>query len=237
MNKAKLKANALKYAKAKSAEITEKRIKRYTSKSISIFMAGSSGAGKTETAKRILNNIPPGNILRIDPDELREEFPDYNGENASIFQEAVTFLAKEIYKAALERGINLLFDGTFSDTARLDEYIDLSLEKNRVIAIVYVYQDPVKAWEFVRARAKKEGRTVPKDRHVKSYFGARESVNIAKQQYGGKVFLHLVIKDDNGQTKETFGDVESIDKHIPEVYNEETLTAKLVGAGDKNASN
>jgi AAA+ superfamily predicted ATPase len=40
---------------------------------VSIFMAGSPGAGKTETSKALIDEIG-GTILRIDPDELRGEF-------------------------------------------------------------------------------------------------------------------------------------------------------------------
>ena len=218
------KQSALEYAKKRKAEIVGRRIFLYPP--ATIFMAGSSGAGKTEVAKRIAGRFNP-EILRIDPDDLREEFPEYDGKNASIFQESVTFLAKEIYLAALKKGINLVFDGTFSDFARLDEYIRLSLAKGRRVAVVYVHQNPVIAWNFVCSRAKKEGRTVPKGRHVKSYFGARDSVSAAKTKYGGKVELSLVLKNDDGTIRKILYNVPAIDKHIPDMYNIKTLTEKL----------
>lgn len=73
---------------------------------------------------------------------------------------------------------------------------------------------------------------MPKARHVASYFGARNSVNGAKKKYGGKVVLHLVIKDGAGNIKKTHENVDSVDKYIPEAYNEKTLAAKLADGGN-----
>ena len=57
-------------------------------------MAGSPGAGKTEAAKEIIAQLEarPGapKILRIDPDELRGEFPGYMGSNSWLFQLAAS---------------------------------------------------------------------------------------------------------------------------------------------------
>jgi len=44
---------------------------------VSVFMAGSPGAGKTEASIELLASVEESGfeILRIDPDELRNEFP------------------------------------------------------------------------------------------------------------------------------------------------------------------
>ena len=46
---------------------------------VSIFMAGSPGAGKTEFSIRLLEEIPENKkyIVRIDPDEIRQSLPQY----------------------------------------------------------------------------------------------------------------------------------------------------------------
>ena len=46
---------------------------------VSVFMAGSPGAGKTEASIALLNLFTDTAILRIDPDELRSEFDAYAG--------------------------------------------------------------------------------------------------------------------------------------------------------------
>ena len=70
--------------------------KRITSKAdyppeknpVSVFMAGSPGAGKTEASKELIDELTDGknDIIRIDPDELRSEFPGYQGDNSYLFQ-------------------------------------------------------------------------------------------------------------------------------------------------------
>lgn len=221
---------AVRYAKARRTEIVRHWTNPYPPSTV--FMAGSSGAGKSETAKWIIAKIP--HILRIDPDDFREEFPPYNGKNASVFQKAVTFLAKAVYLEALGQGINVLFDGTFSVAGRLDEYIDMSLVKGRTVAIAYVYQDPVKAWGFVCARAEKEGRTVPMDRHVASYFGAYESVVAAKKKYGKEVILNASLRSGGGTTPDFYRDlsVSELDKLLGKMYDRDTLT-KILQKGAK----
>ena len=52
---------------------------------VSVFMAGSPGAGKTEASLALLNLFSDIPILRIDPDDLRCEFQAYKGGNAWLF--------------------------------------------------------------------------------------------------------------------------------------------------------
>ncbi len=69
---------------------------------VSVFMAGSPGAGKTEASIELLANfIEP--IIRIDPDELRAKFPGFNGSNSHLFQSAISVLVEKIHDMALSR--------------------------------------------------------------------------------------------------------------------------------------
>jgi len=57
---------------------------------ISVFMAGSPGAGKTEFSRNviltILEDSTKHNVLRIDGDDLRAKIPGYTGSNSCLFQ-------------------------------------------------------------------------------------------------------------------------------------------------------
>lgn len=55
---------------------------------VSVFMAGSPGAGKTEVSKAFIGMMQVGgsNALRIDPDDFRVYFHEYTGRNSSLFQ-------------------------------------------------------------------------------------------------------------------------------------------------------
>ena len=58
---------------------------------VSVFMAGSPGAGKTETAKALVKQLGDG-FLHIDPDDFRAAIPGYNGSNSWLFQGAISIL-------------------------------------------------------------------------------------------------------------------------------------------------
>jgi len=60
---------------------------------VSVFMAGSPGAGKTEASIELLVMVEESGveILRIDPDELRYEFPDYTGNNSCCSRRACLY--------------------------------------------------------------------------------------------------------------------------------------------------
>lgn len=55
-------------------------------------MAGSLRAGKTEASLALLNLFCDTPVLRVDPDELRNEFDAYKGGKTWLFQDAVSIL-------------------------------------------------------------------------------------------------------------------------------------------------
>src|SRR3989344_1771087 len=66
-------------------------------KPVSLFMAGSPGAGKTEVSKGLIKRFEVSPIM-IDADEIRKLCDGYTGDNAHIFQKAAN------------KGVNILFD-------------------------------------------------------------------------------------------------------------------------------
>ena len=81
---------------------------------VSVFMAGSPGAGKTEASIALLNDQGWSNVLRIDPDQLRLEIAGYTGKNSWLYQTAVSLLVERIHDRALKQEQSLLLDGTLS---------------------------------------------------------------------------------------------------------------------------
>ena len=57
---------------------------------------------KTESSKELVASIADGHVqvLRLDPDDLRIEFEDYDGSNSYLFQRAVVTLV-ERYQATM----------------------------------------------------------------------------------------------------------------------------------------
>ena len=124
MNKnQKISQNAIDYVKKNYKELIKtfvgKDIVKKESPSASIFMAGSPGAGKTEVSKNLISVFKKDQffkeILRIDPDEIRNYLPEYNGKNADLFQGACSVGVEKIHDFALKKNLNFVLDGTFSN--------------------------------------------------------------------------------------------------------------------------
>ena len=187
---------------------------------VSVFMAGSPGAGKTEASKELMNlkGADGAKVLRIDPDELREELPGYTGNNAWLFQRAVTPIVERIHDLALKQGQSFLLDGTLSSYNVAERNIQRSLDKGRTVQILYVYQEPEQAWKFVQAREAAEGRRIQPEDFTRQYFAAREVVNHLKTKFGKDISVDLLMKNNDGSHQFYKAGVDQIDNHIPEKY-------------------
>ncbi|MEA3259761.1 MAG: zeta toxin family protein [Pseudomonadota bacterium] len=84
---------ARKHKKRIAKRITDQSLFPPESDPVSVFMAGSPGAGKTEASIELLERLGEENaVLRVDPDDLRREFAAYEGNNSWLFQPAVSIL-------------------------------------------------------------------------------------------------------------------------------------------------
>ena len=192
---------------------------------ISLFMAGSPGAGKTEYSKRFIERFD-SNIVRIDADEIREIIPQYNGANSDIVQGAASIAVDILYSYTLKNKYDLLLDGTFAKFDIVYRNIERSINKNREVAIHYIYQDPLVAWEFTKKREKIEGRKVPKEVFIKSFFNAKNNVVKIKSIFKDKIKVYLIIKDYSNNIKESYLDVH-IDSYLKTKYSKGELNKIL----------
>jgi predicted ABC-type ATPase len=219
-----IEGEALAYAKKHRTEIarrlTDPAIFVAEANPVSVFMAGSPGAGKTEASIELLNlkGADGAKVLRIDPDELREKFPGYNGENSWLFQRAVIPIVERIHDLALDQQQSFLLDGTLSSYSVAEKNIQRSLKRNRTVQILYVYQEPEQAWKFVQAREAAEGRRIQPEDFVRQYFAARDVVNRLKAGLGKRIQVDLLMKNNDGSHQFYRAGVDQIDNHIPEKY-------------------
>ena len=128
---------------------------------VSIFMAGSPGAGKTEFArnlKKILNESVEvkNKFINIEPDEYRPLIPGYVGNNSHLFHIAVSLITERVHDLVLKNDQSFIFDSTLSKYEKAVDNIKRSLSKNRAVIIFYVYQRPEVSWEFTLAREELE---------------------------------------------------------------------------------
>jgi predicted ABC-type ATPase len=184
---------------------------------ISLFMAGSPGAGKTESSKRLIEAIIGPPPVRIDADEIRVMFSNYNGTNSHIFQRACTMGVNKLFDYVLHNNIHAILDGTFA-YQRAMENIERSLKHNRSVIIYFLFQDPLVAWRFTQIREATEGRRVSKEVFINAFLKARENVAAAKAHFGDKVELKLLMKDFTKNFEKLYENVDHLDKYLPAVY-------------------
>lgn len=84
--------------------------------------------------------------------------------------------------------------------------------------ILYVYQEPQQAWQFVQAREAAEGRRIQPEDFVRQYFAARDVVNRLKTEFGKSIQVDLLMKNNDGSHQFYRAGVDQIDNHIPEKY-------------------
>lgn len=196
---------------------------------VAVFMAGSPGAGKTEASKRLLERFDSPRTLRIDPDDLRTDFPGYTGANSWLFQGAVSIVVAKILDMAFSQSQSFLLDGTLSAKKVAHTNIERAIKHNRFTQILYVYQDPMLAWAFVCAREALEGRRIPAEDFAEQYFAARDVVNGLKSKFGKKLRVDLLIKNVDGSDKVYKANIEKIDFHVPEKYDRTSLIQEIQG--------
>ena len=224
-------AQAVSFARANKKSIARRRTDRaiYPSEEapVTVFMAGSPGAGKTEASIALVNLFADTKILRVDPDELRYEFSEYSGGNSWLFQGGVSILVEKILDFAIDQRQSFLLDGTFSNIDVARRNVERSLKKGRFVQILYVYQNPLLAWGFVKAREAAEGRRIRKEHFIDQYFAARDVVNALKLEYGSDVHVDLLLKHIDNSGRLYKAGVDKIDYHIPERHTRADLEAQL----------
>lgn len=222
---------ARQYKKTICKELTDVTIFPAEKHPVSVFMAGSPGAGKTESSLELVAEFESkhdgARILRIDPDELRCKFPAYDGKNSWLFQRAVSMMVDRMLDIALDQQQSFILDGTLSDYERAEANVKRSLKRGRTVQILYVYLDPLMAWEFVQAREAEEGRRIPVDRFIHQYFAARDVVNRLKAEFGPKIAVDLLLKPTDDTPKLYKAGIDQIDYHVREKYDRKQLEAAL----------
>ena len=229
-----LSESAERYVRDNHKKIVREQTEQFTKEKhpVSVFMAGSPGAGKTETSIELLKNTD--NILRIDADELRNFFQEcgYNGTNSHLFQKSATRLVHKLHDAALAKGISFLLDGTFSREDLARQNISRSLRRDRSVFVLFVYQSPWKAWHFVQKRERVEGRRIRPEDFAEKFCASREVANKMKEMFRDKIILRLICKNIDGTKRFYKKSIECIDDHILEKYSEEQILQTIQNPPD-----
>lgn len=211
----------LEYAKINEHKFIQKIIggKEPQSKKEAVFMAGSPGAGKTEFVSILSSNYEQ--YVIIDADRFRLLFPDYNGENSILFQQACGWLVQQTLSYCLENGYAFILDGTFA-VRSISKVIKRVLKKDFIISVFYVYQEPRIAWKFTQKREQVEGRHVPKATFIEAFIHSRENI-IKVKRNNPQVLVNLIIKNYENDISEVHFDAENMELLLPLNYTVEEL--------------
>ncbi|MFC1627342.1 zeta toxin family protein [Patescibacteria group bacterium] len=193
-------------------------------KPITIFMAGSPGAGKTEFSESFDPDIYKFSedqitkIVRIDADKIRELIPQYEGHNSSEVQRASSKGVDILFDYVQGKNQNVILDGTFANFKISEKNVRRALGRDRTVGIFYLYQEPKVAWNFTQQRELKEGRNISKTIFKEAYISAKENVNKVKEIYGGKVILNLIIKNFENKVAKYYINIKKVDDHLKTSY-------------------
>ena len=190
---------------------------------LTIFMAGSPGAGKTETACSMVKNSNV-RLVHIDADAIRSKIPGFIGANASLFQSAATIGVEKLYDHILKHRQSAIVDTTFTPYEKVYKNVERSIKKGRPVLIVYVYQEPVLAWNFTKARERVEGRNVPRTSFIRQFLEAPVCVQRIHDEFPNQVKIAIVRKDVLAHGMQEYHEyVQKIDKNIYRKYSRDDL--------------
>ena len=181
-------------------------------------------AGKTEVAETLA--CLDEELCLIDADHFRSQFPGYNGKNSYLFQRGASKLVDLVFTYLLKKEYSFILDGTFA-LGRAEENISRTLKRGYEVTLYYVYQDPLIAWRFTKEREIAEGRHVPKETFINSYFKAQENVALIKNLYPNEIEMHVVMKDYRNEITEIHFDTDNLNIFFPTHYTREELEVLL----------
>jgi len=170
----------------------------------SFFLGGAPATGKSSLEKSGQVVYPQG-ILRVDPDGIKAELPEYKlmadnkmSKAASLVHEESSKITKDIVNNAadnkLDAVIDTVGDGTFEKVA---EKAKQQRDAGKRVVAHYVTTDVETSLTREAARAEKTGRKVPND-YIKSMH--KEISVIFPKLATNNTFNELHLYDNNGST-------------------------------------
>jgi predicted ABC-type ATPase len=170
----------------------------------SFFLGGAPATGKSSLEKSGQVVYPQG-ILRVDPDGIKAELPEYKlmannkmSKAASLVHEESSKITKDIVNNAADNKfdavIDTVGDGTFEKVA---EKVKQQRDAGKRVVAHYVTTDVETSLTREAARAEKTGRKVPTD-YIKSMH--KEISVIFPKLATNNTFNELHLYDNNGST-------------------------------------
>jgi len=137
-----------------------------------MMMGGGTAAGKSTITKMLLEAYREEgeDVVVIDADELKKLLPEYGRlvtedphHMAELLHDESSDLATMLYEAAIERKLNVIFDGTMKNAEKYSRFIDLAKSKGYTVS-AFIADVPLDiAMKRAEIRFQIERRRVPEE--------------------------------------------------------------------------
>lgn len=156
-------------------QIIEAALKQHvrciSDKPICFITCGGTASGKTSAVQEYLDNKKDDlSYLRIDYDALKRQLPEYNHMVELGIQNAAGFthvesakMAGKLFKKALLKKMNIIFEKTLAGTDQTEEEIGRLRKKGYLVFLIATHVKEQKGQERALQRYKQGGRFVPPD--------------------------------------------------------------------------
>ena len=129
---------------SKIIDNTFEGVKKPEGKPVCTFMGGGPSSGKTYVVEKEAKNLNlPADDERVlvNPDDLKQELPEYSASDPGPVHEESSALAKRITKIAQENGYSVLVDGTGDGEAeKMRKKIQQAKDLGQTVNGVYVFK-------------------------------------------------------------------------------------------------
>ena len=110
------------------------------------MMGGGAASGKSSALDSgLIPKFDESHHITVDPDDIKKRLPGYadlakqTPDAAAVYHEESSALAKRLYKIALDRGINVTYDGTGNNSpGSVMKKVDQAREKGYKVEAVYM---------------------------------------------------------------------------------------------------
>jgi len=146
-----------------------------------------------------------------------------------LFRKSATILMNEIFSMVLHNGYDFLMDGTFGSPKAI-ENLKRAVKHGFAVQLIYVLQDPKRAWDFTKAREKVEHRSIKFEGFIETYFKIAQNIDALKN-IDTDIAIDLVTKrHDNGIDRWDSGiELNELDDRIKFSYNKEEIEKYVKG--------
>ena len=129
-----------------------------------IMLGGRGGSGKTKFGKDGVAKVyDKHNYIVLNSDEIKKQLPEYKGFNSFEVHEESWDILNRAFKLAIEKGVNVVLDGTLSDFTSNENILKQFSAAGYDLQMYFMYLGRRKAAERAMLRFDYNDRYVPLD--------------------------------------------------------------------------